>query len=230
MKYVSIEFGKINMKQQLISLAACNFLITALVIIMKFLIPDQISGLDSGMPTIELSTTIIIDTLIKAVFIVWQAVLIASLIVSEFQNKTALMLYTYPIKMTKIIISKLVVVFIITFTFMLISGIFQNVMMYVLNQNLPMFSYNITTEIILTVLITNISAIFMGLITFTVGMLNRSTIATIVTAILIMCIVTSAAAGPGGIISKLSVAVTLGLIGLMAGLFTVWKIETEDYC
>ncbi len=230
MKYVSIELGKINMKQQLISLAACNFLITALVIIMKFLIPDQISGLDSGMPTIELSTTIIIDTLIKAVFIVWQAVLIASLIVSEFQNKTALMLYTYPIKMTKIIISKLVVVFIITFTFMLISGIFQNVVMYVLNQNLPMFSYNITTEIILTVLITNISAIFMGLITFTVGMLNRSTIATIVTAILIMCIVTSAAAGPGGIISKLSVAVTLGLIGLMAGLFTVWKIETEDYC
>ncbi|MBG9455873.1 hypothetical protein ABE61_17885 [Lysinibacillus sphaericus] len=230
MKYVSIELGKINMKQQLISLAACNFLITALVIIMKFLIPDQISGLDSGMPTIELSTTIIIDTLIKAVFIVWQAVLIASLIVSEFQNKTALMLYTYPIKMTKIIISKLVVVFIITFTFMLISGIVQNVVMYVLNQNLPMFSYNITTEIILTVLITNISAIFMGLITFTVGMLNRSTIATIVTAILIMCIVTSAAAGPGGIISKLSVAVTLGLIGLMAGLFTVWKIETEDYC
>ncbi|OXS66478.1 hypothetical protein B1B04_23955 [Lysinibacillus sp. KCTC 33748] len=230
MKYVSIELGKINMKQQLISLAACNFLITALVIMMKFLIPDQISGLDSGMPTIELSTTIIIDTLIKAVFIVWQAVLIASLIVSEFQNKTALMLYTYPIKMTKIIISKLVVVFIITFIFMSISGIFQNVVMYVLNQNLPMFSYNITTEIILTVLITNISAIFMGLITFTVGMLNRSTIATIVAAILIMCIVTSAAAGPGGIISKLSVAVTLGLIGLMAGLFTVWKIETEDYC
>ncbi|MGE8037700.1 ABC transporter permease [Lysinibacillus sp. NPDC093692] len=230
MKYVSIELGKINMKQQLISLAACNFLITALVIMMKFLIPDQISGLDSGMPTIELSTTIIIDTLIKAVFIVWQAVLIASLIVSEFQNKTALMLYTYPIKMTKIIISKLVVVFIITFIFMSISGIFQNVVMYVLNQNLPMFSYNITTEIILTVLITNISAIFMGLITFAVGMLNRSTIATIVAAILIMCIVTSAAAGPGGIISKLSVAVTLGLIGLMAGLFTVWKIETEDYC
>ncbi|MFJ7734340.1 hypothetical protein ACIQXF_21035 [Lysinibacillus sp. NPDC097231] len=78
-------------------------------------------------------------------------------------------------------------------------------------------------------MITIIGSVLMGLIPLFFGMINKSVIVTVITSILIMCVVTSSAAGPGGIFSKSSAAIVLGILGLIAGKATFTRLEKEDF-
>lgn len=228
---VAIELKKINLQNQFLVLLLCNLLILFLTGTLKVLIPSQIEMVSQNggtLPAIQLDTMTIIDTLIKAVFIVWEAVLLAEMIVAEFQTKTALMFYTYPVKITKIILAKLLIIFSVMFVYILLSEVFQNSVFYVLGLFFPSMSYQINASMLPGIFITTITSLLLGLISLCVGMIYRSTVGTVVTSILILCVVTSAAAGPGGMISKVSVSLVLGGLGALAGGYTLKKIAREE--
>ncbi|MDM5187177.1 hypothetical protein QUF99_07515 [Bacillus sp. DX4.1] len=228
---VAIELKKINLKNQFLVLLLCNLLILFLSVTLKILVPNQIEMVSqngAALPAVQLETMTIIDTLIKAVFIVWEAVLLAEMIVAEFKTKTALMFYTYPVKITKIILAKLLIILSMMFGYMLLSEVFQNSAFYVLGLFVPSMGYQMNVSMLPAIFVTTIAGLLLGLISLCVGIMYRSTVGTVVTSILILCVVTSAAAGPGGMISKVSVALVLGGGGLISGGYALKKIAKEE--
>lgn len=225
--YIDIELKKIKLKNQFIGLVIANVFIMMLSISLGMLIPMSVEMME-GM-SFSISPSILVDTLIKAIFIIWQAVLLAILVVSEFQTNTAMMFYTYPVQVKQIIMSKVVIVLSITAIFIVISEIVQNIILYLVSFIFPRLNYQFDLSLLVTLIVTTIGSVLMGLIPLYVGMINKSVIVTVTTSIFIMCIVTSSAAGPGGILAKGSAAIFLGVLGLIAGKATFTRIEKEDF-
>lgn len=67
-------------------------------------------------------TFLVIGTFVRAVFIIFGAVLISKLIISEFKNKTILVMFTYPINRKKLLAAKLLIAAGLTFITILISN------------------------------------------------------------------------------------------------------------
>lgn len=225
--YAKIELKKISLKSQFVGLLIANIFIMLLSVSLGMLIPMSVELMEGV--NFSISAGMLVDTLIKAIFIVWEAILLAMLIVSEFQNNTALMFYTYPVQVKEIIMAKVVIVLSIITSFIFISEFVQNVILYLVSFIFPSINYQFNFSLLVTMVITTVGSVLMGLIPLFFGMLNKSVIVTVTVSIFIMCIVTSSAAGPGGILSKGAAAIFLGILGLIAGKATFSRIEKEDF-
>ncbi|WP_353051157.1 ABC transporter permease [Lysinibacillus pakistanensis] len=81
-------------------------------------------------PEIKLSTIAVAGMLLRAVFIIWQGVLIAKIIIEEYQNRTIALLFRYPIDRAKLIYAKIAVIFGSMFAFYILSSIFQHISIF----------------------------------------------------------------------------------------------------
>lgn len=80
-RLIQIEYKKMKLNRFWKQVSVANVVIILLTLITKFTFSA------SGTSSSTLSTVSIIDTFVKSVFIVWQAVLIAMIIVDEFKRK-----------------------------------------------------------------------------------------------------------------------------------------------
>ncbi|NLK38140.1 MAG: ABC transporter permease subunit [Epulopiscium sp.] len=221
---IQIEYKKMKLQRFGKQVAVANFAIIFLTLITKFLLstPDNTS-------ITALSTVSIIDTFVKSVFIVWQAVLIANIIVDEFKSKTALLLFSYPIKRNHILASKLLLTVVLTFGGMLITMVFVNMTMLALNMVLPFIDYHISINDIILLGITTITSICMGMTPLFIGMLNKSTVTTVVSSIAIVSLTVGTGIGDGArMINILPVSFVLGVIGISLAYIAIKKISTDD--
>lgn len=135
---------------------------------------------------LQLSTVAIAKLLIKTTLIVWQSVLIATIIVEEYESKTIMLLYTYPINRKKMIAAKITLVCGIMLIFYLNSEVFQHIAIYIFSRYISFITYQLDNILIQLVII--VSAILLGLVPLYIGMIRKSTIATIVSSLIIVCI------------------------------------------
>lgn len=222
-KLVRIELRKIDVRKYVQHVMIANVGIALLVLMTSFF--TALSG--GEVP--QITTVIVIDTLVKSVFIVWESVLIANIIIEEFRSKTVLILFSYPLDRKKVILSKLLIVFSLTFTSMVASQVFQNVLFFGLNKALPFINYNIKLSEIGIIFLTTITSILLGMLPMYVGMLNKSTVATVISSILIVSLTISSGGQDGaGIITMIPVSITLGVIGVMLAFAAIKKMLSED--
>ncbi|WP_348921275.1 ABC transporter permease [Enterococcus rotai] len=222
-KLVSIELKKIDVKKYCFHALLANVGIAFLVLMTSFL--TAMSGGD--VP--QITTVTVIDTLVKSVFIVWESVLIANLIIEEFRSKTVLILFSYPLDRKKAIVSKLLIIFTLIFASMIASQVFQNVLFLSLNQVLPLINYSITLSEIGITFLTTVTSILLGMLPMYVGMLNKSTVATVVSSIAIVSLTVSSGGQDGsGLITMIPVSVTMGLIGIALAMTAIKKMLSED--
>lgn len=180
-------------------------------------------GAVTGMPPI--TTITVLDTFIKAVFLVWQSILIANLIVEEFRSKTILILFTYPLDRKKLILSKLLIIFIITFLSIIVSQILLNIVLFRLNNILPFIKYSITLTDMGLMLITTITSIMLGMLTLYIGMLNKSTVAS---SLVIVSLAVSSSGDKGGLITMVPVSIIMGIIGMVLAYIAIKKMLSSD--
>ena len=223
-KLLYIEFKKFSFKNHIRNVLVANICMITLILIATFF--NNISGELYGIPAIR--TITIVDTFIKSVFIVWQSILIANLIVEEFRSKTILILFTYPINRKKLIISKLLIICIITLLSIVISHIIINFTLYQLNFIAPFIEYSITITDIAVIVITSITAIMLGMLPLYIGMINRSTVMTVASSILIVSLAVSSGGENGGLITMIPVSITMGLVGLAFAYAAIKKILVGD--
>ncbi|MHC5229306.1 ABC transporter permease [Enterococcus sp. LJL99] len=222
-KLVEIEMRKIDVKKYIQHVMIANVGIALLVLMTSFL--TALSG--GEVP--QITTVTVIDTLVKSVFIVWESVLIANLIIEEFRSKTILILFSYPLDRKKAIISKLLIVCSMIFVSMIVSQVFQNVLFFGLDKVLPLINYSINLSEIGVTLLTTITSILLGMLPMYVGMLNKSTVATVVSSILIVSLTISSGGQDGaGIITMIPVSITMGVIGIALALTAIKKMLSED--
>lgn len=96
-KYIKIEF----------------IVIFCILLFITISLVDSMSDPEQTKDTFE-SILRMIDLLVTGSFIIFAAVLIAKYIIGEYKNRTILILFTYPISRTKIILSKLFLVAVFT--------------------------------------------------------------------------------------------------------------------
>lgn len=223
-KLLDIEFKKFCLKKQFIQVLIANVCMLFLILMTTFV--NNSGGGLPGMPPIR--TITVVDTFVKAVFVVWQSILIANLIVEEFRSKTILILFTYPLDRKKLILSKLFIIFIITFLSIIGSQIILNTVLFLLNNVMPFIQYNITLVEMGVMLLTTITSIMLGMLPLYIGMLNKSTVATVASSLIIVSLTVSSSGGKGGLITMIPVSITMGIIGVTLAFIAIKKMLSAD--
>ncbi|NFD30559.1 bacitracin ABC transporter permease [Clostridium botulinum] len=224
---IKLELERFSLKPHLLGVILANIIILALsVSVSSTFATTSMQSIPSGLPPLQLSTVAIAKLLIKTTLIVWQSVLIATIIVEEYQSKTIMLLYTYPINRKKMIAAKITLVCGIMLIFYLSSEVFQHIAIYIFSRYISFITYQLDNILIQLVII--VSAILLGLVPLYIGMIRKSTIATIVSSLIIVCITSNSQGSTAGLISVPAVAITFGVIGLIFAALAIKKITTSD--
>ncbi|KEI80600.1 ABC transporter permease [Clostridium botulinum] len=222
---IKLELERFSLKPHLLGVILANIIILALsVSVSSTFATTSMQSIPSGLPPLQLSTIAIAKLLIKTTLIVWQSVLIATIIVEEYQNKTIMLLYTYPINRKKMIAAKITLVCGIMLIFYLSSEVFQYIAIYIFSRYISFITYQLDNILIQLVII--VSAILLGLVPLYIGMIRKSTIAIIVSSLIIVCIASNSQGSTAGLISVPAVAITFGVIGLIFAALAIKKITT----
>ena len=157
--------------------------------------------------------------IVRATFTIFAAALISRIIIGEYKNKTINIMFMYPIKRKKIMVAKLFIIVIFTFTSMVLSNLFLSFSLYILNIFLRFINEPLTSNMILTNLINLIvysaAFTFMSLIPVYVGMVKKSGTATIVSSIILVSVLNS---GVNNI--SLSSFIIIPIIGAILGVIS----------
>ncbi|KJB89545.1 hypothetical protein AZ66_01115 [Paenibacillus sp. E194] len=172
-----------------------------------------------------------VDSFVRMIFIVFAAVLISRFIIDEYKSKTINILFMYPISRKKILLSKLAIIAIFTFSNIVVSEIVLNAILLTANTIVPIIQEPLTLSIIgggaLKLIMNAMAASIMSLIPLYFGMKKYSTPTTIMSSLLIVSIVCS---NNGGVSlnSIIIIPIILALIGAFVTFMTIKKVDHVD--
>lgn len=226
-RLIRLELQRISLRAHLISLLIANIIVLLLcVFVSVFLMLLGNFMIEAGLPKITLTTVSLAVMLVRAVLLVWQGVLIAKIIIEEYRNKTMGLLYTYPVGRKMLVFAKLILISGLLLFFYAISSIFQHLAIFLISRKLDFVSYS--PENIAIQLVTIVSTIFLGFVPLAVGMVNKSSIATVLASVIIAAFFSNSQGGTAGLLSIPVIAILLGMIGLVVLGITIRKIFISD--
>lgn len=172
-----------------------------------------------------------VDSSVKATFIIFASVLLSKLIIEEYKNGTMTLLFMYPINRKKLIVSKLIIVLIFTFVAIFLSNIFIDGTLIAINSFTNFIPDEITKEILSNAIISiNTSAVtsaFMSLIPLYFGMRKKSVPTTIISSILIVTVMCSNANG-FSLSSIVIIPIIFSFVGAFIAYLSIRNIEHVD--
>lgn len=129
-----------------------------------------------------------IQLIFAFVYVIFFAVLVAAMIISEYNNKTILLMFTYPVDRKKLIVSKLLVITL----FMVVSILFGYLCCslfivgvdWKLNLVAGEFSLDVLRNWLIASLLSTTTFCCLGLWSFAVGMIKKSVTMTLVSSII----------------------------------------------
>ncbi|MFX3648078.1 MAG: ABC transporter permease [Paenibacillus sp.] len=175
----------------------------------------------------------IVDTFVRATFIVFAGVLLSKFVISEYRNKTMNVMFTYPIQRHKIIAAKLIIVFVFTFVMIMFTDLLMGSLLLIANHFYSFIPGSLTNRDALEFLVkysmSSLSAASMALIPLFFGMRKHSVTATMVSSILLVLIVCSGFNGSEySIHSLIIIPLTLGAVGIWIASMSMIRLETKD--
>jgi len=227
LKLMKLEMKKSKVGGNIKGVIIANLAIIGLLLVMIF---GSIKDGDMEFASITYTFSMV-DTMVKATFIIFASALLARLVIEEYKNDTITLLFMYPINRKKLIIAKLLIVVLFTFISILLSNIFIDFVLCITNS-----FYNFTPDKLTTALIINnfmaisinaLASTGMGLIPLYFGMRKKSVPATIISAILIVSIVCSNNGGYS-LSDIIEVPIILSIIGVCIAYLAIRNIEHVD--
>ena len=202
--------------------------IIANIAILALLIFTSIVSQIEGEPEMRDPQMVLLmaSTLVRATFIIFGSVLIARLIISEYKNKTILLMFSYPINRKKMLVSKLVITATLTFITVILSNILVVGMFFGIDSYFSITVDQLTREGINLVPLA-IATAGISLIPLYFGMRKRSVPTTIVSSL----IVVSIAINNTPMFSTatfLPLQLALAVIGVAIAYYGIKNIEKED--
>ncbi|WP_159083072.1 MULTISPECIES: ABC-2 transporter permease [unclassified Lysinibacillus] len=171
------------------------------------------------------------DTLIRATFLIFSSIIMVKIIIEEYKSNLMSIMFTYPISRKKILLSKLTIVVIFTFTTIMFSSLLMGVGVYLLNPMIHIVPESISGENVVAFLTTSffgaLATAGLSLIPLFFGMRKKSSTATIVSAILLATLTGSSIDGVS-MLQLISMLISLGIIGIIIGYLAVRNIEHVD--
>lgn len=224
---ISLEIRKVLLKPHMFGLAAANIIIFLLSVFTSSLLTQNGNmPAFNGLPPAQLDTVSLALMLVRATLIVWEAVFLCVFVIEEYRNRTISLLYTYPVNRTKLLLAKLLLVCGIMLLFHTVSYIFQYACIFLASKYFVFVTFSLGD--IWVQAVTAISAIMLGLFPLYVGMIKQSTIATVVSSIIIVVIASNSQGSHAGLLSMPVAAIILGAIGIAFSAMALHRIVASD--
>ncbi|MED0589271.1 ABC transporter permease [Bacillus subtilis] len=205
--------------------------IIANLIIMGFLwlITEKADGGDSLQSMEE--AFLIIGAFVRAVFIIFGAVLITKLVISEYKNKTILVMFTYPISRKKLLTVKLMIAGGLTFITILLSNILIAAVFFGLNSIYHFIPGELTSEIIsqqaVKMAVFTFGAAGTSLVPIFFGMRKHSVPATIISSVVIVTLTSQTSPG-FSISSVVYIPLFLAALGIIFSCMAIRNVDKQD--
>ena len=186
-------------------------------------VPDAVPGNNTISSPIELFTSMS--------FLVFTSVMLSSFIVSAYKNKTMNLMFSYPIKRQKILISQMLAVWIFNFSALVLTKLLLYgcillgskfmVSAYPLDFNMASLGFYVQLILKTVVIVT------MSFIALFIGLAMKSSKATIISSFLLI-ILTQANIGDFTMANNAIFPVILTLISLIFAFLSIQGVENKD--
>lgn len=227
LKLMKLEMKKVKMGGYIKGAIIANIVIMAIMALMIFSSKNE-GDIEFTRISFVFS---MVDSVVKATFIIFASVLIARFIIEEYKSNTITVLFMYPISRKKLIIAKLLIVVLFTFIATVLSNIFIDFVLCITNNFYKFTSDKLTSFTIIrsfmTIGINALASSGMGLIPLYFGMKKKSVPATIVSAILIVSIVCSNNGGYS-LSNIIAIPIALSIVGVFIAYLSIRNIEHVD--
>ncbi|MBU3091011.1 ABC transporter permease [Clostridium sp. CF011] len=226
-KLMKLEMKKVKMGGYIKGAIIANIIIIAMLVAIIF-----VSKHEGEIEfTSILFTFSMVDRMVKANFTIFASVLIARFIIEEYKSNTITVLFMYPISRKKLIMAKLLIVVLFTFISTVLSNIFIDLVLCIINNFYNFTPDKLTSSTIIrsfmTIGINALASTGMGLIPLYFGMRKKSVPTTIVSSILIVSIVCSDMGGVS-LSNIISISIALSIIGGFIAYLSIRNIEHID--
>lgn len=231
LKLIKLEWKKNNIGKYI----CCALILAALLALFIFALDffgiatdpdgtlDAAEGNDAISSSIELFTSM--------VYLIFTSVMLSSFIVSAYKNKTMNLMFSYPIKRKKILISQMLSVWIFAFTALVLTKLLIYGTVLVGSQWMtPAFitDFNMgSLSFYVQLFAKAISIVTMSFIALFIGLAAKSSKATIIASFLLI-VLTQANVGGLTMTGNLIFPVLLTVISLIFACLSLYRVETRD--
>lgn len=223
---IRLELRKGKLGWYLKGAVIANLLIIAFVSILPYA-----EGAEEAVFSDMAEAIMAISTFVRATFIIFASVLIAKLIIDEYKNKTITVLFTYPVKRTKLMLAKIIIISAVTFLAILVSNIIDVIGFLIVNHYLEFVTAPLTSDLIVEELVRMavyaLASAGMCLIPIYFGMRKKSVPATIISSILIVAVFNSDNQG-FNLSSIIAIPLAAAAIGFLIAFFSIRNIDSAD--
>lgn len=227
LKLIQLEIRKNKLLGLLKGVVIANLAILAFVILITYV--------DSGEGGGEFNTYAemfpVIYLFVKATFLVFASVVLSKLVIEEYKSNTITLLFMYPISRKKLMAAKIIIVFLFTVVSIFVSDILLNAVLVGINSFTHVIPDSLDLNIIPSELIRiSTDAVYaagIGLIPLFIGMRKKSVPATIVTAVLLVSLISSGT-NDFHLGNQVGVSLALALVGVGIAYLSIRNIEQKD--
>lgn len=225
-KLIKLEWKKNNIGKY-----ARIAIITAFILLIFIMIMAIESDADA---TIELTGKSMVHTAVDIfshlTAIVFTSVMLSAFIVNAYENKTIHLMFLYPISRQKILISKMLAVWIFNFSALLLSKLFFYAVLLSTSTYTRISTANIQMGALsfwLDMILSSVTMVSISYIALLVGLKMKSSRAVIVAGIIIASF-TQGNVGSYTLIGNIPFYLVLLILSFASVYFSVHRVETKD--
>ena len=186
-------------------------------------VPDAASGNGTISAPIELFTSVS--------FLVFTGVMLSSFIVSAYQNKTMNLMFSYPIKRQKILISQMLAVWMFNFVMLVLTKLLVYgcvlVGSHFMVSSFPIDFNMASLGFYIQLIVKSAVTVTMGFIALFIGLMMKSSKATIIASFLLIFL-TNGNVGDLAMADYVVIPVVLTVVSLAFAFLSVCRAETND--
>ncbi|WP_256700604.1 ABC transporter permease [Paenibacillus sp. P46E] len=227
LKLIQLEIRKNKLLGMLKGVAITNLAILAFMILVTYIDTSESGG--EFKTYADMFEGVYVFT--KAAFIIFASVVLSKLVIEEYKNNTITLLFMYPISRKKLMAAKIIIVFLFTVVSIFVSDILLNAVLVGINSFTHVipgsFDLNIIPSELIRISTDAVYAAGIGLIPLFIGMRKKSVPATIVTAVLVVSLISSGF-GNFRMGNQVGVSLALALVGAGIAYLSIRNIEQKD--
>lgn len=232
LKLIKLEWKKNNIGKYIRNVVIIAIILCLFIFALCYLgiandpdtgVPDAAPGNSMISAPIEMFTSI--------TFLVFTSVMLSTFIVSSYNNKTMNLMFSYPIKRQKILISQMLAVWIFNFIALVVTKflIYGCVLLgsQFMVSSFPLDFHMTSLGFYVQLIIKSIVTVTMGFIALFIGMAMKSSKATIISSFLLI-LLTQANVGDLTLANNAVVPLILTMVSLLFAFLSIRQAETKD--
>lgn len=230
-KLIKLEWKKNNIGKYIRNAVILSLLLGVFIFSLAFLgiandpdgTLDAAPGADMISAPIELFTNI--------AYLIFTGVMLSAFIVSVYKNKTMNLMFSYPIKRQKILVSQMMAVWIFNFIFLILTKVCIYACVFIglrFMQSSFGIDFDMTNpSFYMQIIVRSFAVVGMSFIALFVGMAMKSSKATIVTSFLLIFL-TQANVGDFTMAGNSIFSMILTIISFCFAFLSIYNVEVKD--